>query len=48
MSIKLIYFSVLDDRIEDMAQLVKDHYSIPEFSDPSAATEVSPLPPYTS
>lgn len=31
----------LDDRIEEMAQLVKDHYNISEFGDPSATTEVS-------
>jgi len=31
---------VLDDRIEEMAQLVKDHYDIPDFGDPSATTEV--------
>ncbi|TCD61023.1 DNA-directed DNA polymerase alpha subunit pol12 [Steccherinum ochraceum] len=30
---------VLDDRIEDMAQLIKEHYDIAEFGDPSATTE---------
>ncbi|THH31178.1 hypothetical protein EUX98_g3002 [Antrodiella citrinella] len=30
---------VLDDRIEELAQLVKEHYDIPEFGDPSATTE---------
>ncbi|KAH8104494.1 DNA polymerase alpha, subunit B [Cristinia sonorae] len=30
---------VLDDRIEDLAQIVKEHYDIPEFGDPSATTE---------
>ncbi|KAI0075068.1 hypothetical protein K474DRAFT_1454783 [Panus rudis PR-1116 ss-1] len=29
----------LDDRIEDIAQIVKQHYNIPDFGDPAAVTE---------
>jgi len=33
-------FLVLDDRIDDMAELIRDYYKIQELSDPSASTDV--------
>lgn len=33
-------FLVLDQLIEDFADLIQTHYSIPEFADPSSATDV--------
>lgn len=33
----------LDDRIDDIAELVQKHYGVPDLGDPSAETEVRPL-----
>lgn len=37
------YLKVLDQIIDDFAELIRGHYDIPEFADPSATTDVCPL-----
>lgn len=32
---------VLDDRIDEFAEIIREHYKIPELGDPAAATEVN-------
>jgi len=38
-------YKVLDERIDDMAEIVRLHYNIQELCDPASATEVLPLLP---
>lgn len=32
--------TVLDDKIDEFGELLREHYKIPEFGDPSASTDV--------
>jgi len=38
---------VLDERIDDMAEIVRLHYNLQELCDPASATEVLPFSPLT-
>jgi hypothetical protein len=38
-------YKVLDERIDDMAEIVRLHYNIQELCDPASATEVLPFVP---
>jgi len=38
-------YKVLDERIDDMAEIVRLHYNIQELCDPASATEVLPFLP---
>jgi hypothetical protein len=40
---KLQYFKALDQIIDDFAELIRGHYDITEFADPSATTDVCSL-----
>lgn len=32
---------VLDDRIDDFAEMIREHYNLPGLGDPTSSTEVS-------
>ena len=42
--IHLQYFKVLDQILDDFAELIRAHYDITDFADPSSATDVCPDP----
>jgi hypothetical protein len=33
-------YIALDDRIDELAELIRDHYNIPDLGDPASSTEV--------
>ena len=39
------HVSALDDKIDELAELVRDRYGLAELNDPSASTEVGRLSP---
>ena len=41
----LSIYKVLDERIDDMAEIVRLHYNLQELCDPASMTEVLPLHP---
>lgn len=41
------FYKVLDERIDDMAEIVRLHYNLQELCDPASATEVLPFLPLT-
>ena len=40
-------YKVLDERIDDVAEIVRLHYNLQELCDPASATEVIPFLPLT-
>jgi hypothetical protein len=41
----LSHYKVLDEKIDDMAEIVRLHYNLQELCDPASATEVFPFFP---
>lgn len=40
-----LLYKVLDERIDDMAEIVRLHYNLQELCDPASVTEVLPFFP---
>jgi len=40
---EFLIYKVLDERIDDMAEIVRLHYNLQELCDPASATEVLPI-----